>query len=59
MNEQVVAALARALDAPIPADRVAAVAEQLEAQLAGRGGMPAEELEGVEPALAFEPGWDP
>ncbi len=58
MNEQVVAALSRALDAPIPADRVAAVAEQLEAQLAGRGGMPAEELEGVEPALAFEPGWD-
>jgi hypothetical protein len=58
MNEQLVAALARALDAPIPPDRVAAVAAQLEGQLASRGGLPAEELEGVEPATVFEPGWD-
>ena len=57
MNEQLVAALARALGAPVPPDRVAAVAAQLEGQLAGQGGMPAEELEGVEPAIAFEPEW--
>jgi hypothetical protein len=58
MNEQFVAALARALDAPIPPDRVAAVAAQLEGQLASRGGLSAEELEDIEPATVFEPGWD-
>lgn len=57
MNEELVAALAHALDVPLAPERLAAVAAQLEGQLAGRGGLPAEELEGVEPALVFEPGW--
>jgi hypothetical protein len=57
MNEELVAALAHALGVPIPPDRVAAVSAQLEGQLTGKGGMPAEELEGVEPAIVFEPGW--
>ena len=57
MNEELVAAWADALDAPIPPDRIAAVAAQLAGQLAGEGGMTAEELEGVEPAIVFEPGW--
>jgi hypothetical protein len=57
MNEELVAALAEALDAPIPPDRVAAVSAQLAGQLAGEGGMTADELEGVEPAIVFEPGW--
>lgn len=58
MNEELVAALARALGVPLPADRVVEVAAQLEGQLAGQGGFSAEELEGVEPAIVFEPGWD-
>lgn len=57
MNEELVAALAGALDVPIPPDRVAGVSEQLTAQLGGGGGMSAEELDGVEPAIVFEPGW--
>jgi hypothetical protein len=57
VNEELVAALARALDVPIPPDRVAGVSEQLAGQLAGEGGMNAEELDGVEPAIVFEPGW--
>jgi hypothetical protein len=58
MNEELVAALADALGVPLPAERLAAVAAQLEGQLAGQGGSSAEELEGVEPAIVFEPGWD-
>jgi hypothetical protein len=58
VNEELVAALARALDVPVPPDRIAAVTEQLAGQLAGGGGMTAAELEGVEPAIVFEPGWD-
>lgn len=58
MNEELVAALADALGAPLPAERLAAVALQLDGQLAGQGGSSAEELEGVEPATVFEPGWD-
>ena len=58
MNEELVAALADALGALLPAKRLAAVAAQLEGQLAGQGGSSAEELEGVEPATVFEPGWD-
>jgi hypothetical protein len=57
VTEDLVAALARALDVPIPADRIAGVSEQLAGQLAGEGGMPAAQLEGVEPAIVFEPGW--
>ena len=58
MNEELVAALAEALGAPLPPERVAAVTAALEGQLAGHGGSSAEELDGVEPALGFEPGWD-
>jgi hypothetical protein len=58
MNEELVAALADALGAPLPAERLAAVALQLDGQLADQGGSSAEELEGVEPATVFEPGWD-
>jgi len=58
VNQELVAALARALDVPVPPDRIAAVAEQLAGQLAGQGGMTAAELEGVEPATVFEPRWD-
>jgi len=58
VNEELVAALADALGAPLPAERLAAVAAQLEGQLAGHGGSSAEEVEGVEPAIVFEPGWD-
>lgn len=55
MNEEFVAALAAALGAPLPPERLAAVASQLEGQLAGHGGSSAEELEGVEPAIVFDP----
>jgi len=58
MNEELVAALANALGAPLPPERLAAVAAQLEGKLAGQGGSAAEEVEGVEPAIVFEPGWD-
>ncbi len=58
MNEELVAALAAALGVPVPPERLAAVAAQLEGQVAGQGGLPAEELEGVEPAIVFEPEWD-
>ena len=57
MNEELVAALANALGVPIPPDRIAGVSAQLSGQLAGQGGMTAEELEGVQPAIVFEPGW--
>lgn len=58
VTQDVVAALAEALGLPLAAERVAGVAEQLTAQLAGRGGLPAEELEGVEPAIVFDPRWE-
>ena len=57
MNEEPVAALAAAVGLPLPADRVAGVAASLEAQIAAGGGSTAEELEGVEPAIVFEPRW--
>jgi hypothetical protein len=55
VNDELVAALADALGAPLPSERVALVASQLEGQLAGQGGSSAEELVGVEPALIFDP----
>jgi hypothetical protein len=58
VNEELVAALARALDVPVPPDRIPGLAEQLAEQLAGEGGMTDAELQGVEPAIVFEPGWD-
>lgn len=57
MNEAVVTALADALGTPIPAERRAAIAAQLEGQIAGGGGATHEELEGIEPATVFEPSW--
>ena len=57
MNEELVAALAAAVGLPLPADRVAEVAASLEAQIAAGGGSTAQELEGVEPAITFEPRW--
>jgi hypothetical protein len=57
MNEDLVAQLAAALGAPIPATDRAEVATQLKGQLAGQGGSSAEEVEGVEPAIVFEPRW--
>jgi hypothetical protein len=58
VNDESVAALARALGVPLVPDRVAEVAAQLRGQLAGQGGSSPEELEGIEPAIVFEPGWD-
>lgn len=58
MNEELVAALAVAFEVPLPSERLVAVAGQLEGQLSGQGGSSPEELEGVEPAIVFEPGWD-
>jgi len=57
VNDELVAALANALGVPIPPDRLAGVSGQLAGQLADEGGMAVEELEGVEPAIVFEPGW--
>ena len=57
MNEELISELARALEVPIPPERRAGVAERLAAQIAGGGGLPADELDGVEPAIVFEPGW--
>ncbi len=59
MNEELVAALAVAVGLPLPPDRVAEVTASLESQIAGGGGSTAEELEGVEPAIVFEPRWQP
>jgi hypothetical protein len=58
MNEELVEALAEALDVPLPPERLVAVTAQVQGQLAGRGGSSAEEVEGVEPAIVFDPGWD-
>ena len=58
MSEELVAALARAIGLPLPPERVAEVAASLEAQIAAGGGSTAEELEGIEPAIVFEPRWE-
>lgn len=55
MNDDLVAALAAELGAPLPPGRLAAVAAQLQAQLAGHRTLPTDELDGIEPALAFDP----
>jgi hypothetical protein len=59
MNEDLIAALAAAVGLPLPPDRVAEVTTSIEAQIAGGGGSTADELEGVEPAIVFEPRWQP
>jgi hypothetical protein len=58
VNEQLVAALARALGVPLPPERVAELAASLDAQIAAGGGSSAEELEGVEPAIVLDPRWE-
>ncbi len=55
MNDDLVAALAAELGAPLAPGRLAAVAAQLQGQLADHRRLPAEELEGVEPAVVFDP----
>lgn len=55
MNDDLVAALAAELGAPLPPERVAAVAAQLQGQLADHRRFSADELEGVEPAIVFDP----
>lgn len=58
MNDDLVAALADAFAAPLARERRSVVAAALEGQLAGQGGATPDELEGVEPATVFEPGWE-
>jgi hypothetical protein len=57
VNEEVVAALARAVGVPLAPERLAEVAATLEAQIVAGGGSSPDELEGVEPAVAFDPRW--
>jgi hypothetical protein len=57
MNDEAISELARALGMPLTAEQRAGVAESLSAQIAGGGGLTAEELDGVEPAVIFEPSW--
>jgi hypothetical protein len=57
MNEELIAELAKALDMPLSPERRAGLAERLAAQIAGGGGLPADELDGIEPAIVFEPEW--
>jgi hypothetical protein len=58
MNEQLLAAWAQMLGVSIPDVRLTEVMQSLEGQIAGLGGLPAEELEEVEPAVLFEPQWN-
>jgi hypothetical protein len=58
VNDELVAALAAAVGLPLPAGRVAEVTASLAAQIEAGGGSTAEELEGVEPAITFEPRWE-
>jgi hypothetical protein len=58
MKEELVAEWAKVLGVSIPDDRLNEVAQSLEGQLAGLGGLPSEQLEEVEPAVVFDPRWD-
>jgi len=58
MKEELVAEWAKVLGVSIPGDRLTEVAQSVESQIAGLGGLPSEELEEVEPATLFEPRWD-
>ncbi len=55
MNNEFVSALAAGLGAPIPPERLSAVAAQLQGQLAGHRRLPTDQLEAIEPAIAFDP----
>ncbi len=57
MKEELVAAWAQVLGVSIPEERLTEVMQSLEGQITGLGGLPAEELEEVEPAVLFEPEW--
>ncbi len=57
MTERQVAELAAALGFDVPEARRPALVAALQAQIAGQGGMAADELEGVEPASVFRPAW--
>ncbi len=57
MKEELVAAWAQMLGVAIPDRRLTEVMQSLEGQITGLGGLPAEELEEVEPAVLFEPEW--
>ncbi|TAN33922.1 hypothetical protein EPN29_04625 [bacterium] len=58
MKEELVAEWALALRVSIPDDRLTEVTRSFEGQIVGLGGLPAEELEDVEPAVYFEPRWN-
>jgi len=58
MKDELVAALAEAVGLPLPPERLPEAAAALEAQIAAGGGSTPVELEGVEPAIAFEPRWN-
>ncbi|TMD90911.1 MAG: hypothetical protein E6I73_06135 [Chloroflexi bacterium] len=57
MNEQTVSAWARMLRVELPDDRIETVTAQLEGQIAQGGGLPADDVEEIEPATVFEPEW--
>jgi len=57
MKEELVAAWAQVLGVSIPEERLTEVMRSLEGQITGLGGLPAEDLEEVEPAVLFEPEW--
>lgn len=57
MKEELVAAWAQVMGVSIPEERLTEVMQSLEGQITGLGGLPAEELEEVEPAVLFEPEW--
>jgi len=57
VKEEVVAALAETVGLPRPLERRGVVAELLESMTRDGGGATPDELEGVEPATVFEPGW--
>jgi hypothetical protein len=58
VKEELLAEWAKVLAVSIPDDRLTEVAQSVEGQLAGLGGLPSEDLEGVEPAVLFDPRWD-
>lgn len=57
MKEELVAAWAQVMGVSIPEERLTEVMQSLEGQITRLGGLPAEELEEVEPAVLFEPEW--
>ena len=56
MTDENVAALAEAVELPLPPERLRAVAELLEALTADGGGATPEQVVGIEPATTFTAG---